>query len=121
MNDSDGFIPREAARLASLVFGLATFGLAIVLILESKLGLSPWDVLNQGLSNHTPLSFGMANVAVGLMVLLIAWVAAFAAAGLPVRDVADVTHFPEILDGRVKTLHPAVHGALLARELEIVP
>jgi phosphoribosylaminoimidazolecarboxamide formyltransferase/IMP cyclohydrolase len=34
---------------------------------------------------------------------------------VPVRDVADVTHFPEMLDGRVKTLHPAVHGGLLAR------
>jgi uncharacterized membrane protein YczE len=44
-----------------------------VLILESKLGLSPWDVLNQGLSKHTPLSFGMANVAVALVVLLIGW------------------------------------------------
>ena len=36
-------------------------------------------------------------------------------AGLEVRDVADVTGFPEMMDGRVKTLHPAVHGALLAR------
>jgi phosphoribosylaminoimidazolecarboxamide formyltransferase/IMP cyclohydrolase len=36
-------------------------------------------------------------------------------AGLSVRDVADMTRFPELLDGRVKTLHPAVHGALLAR------
>lgn len=36
-------------------------------------------------------------------------------AGLEVRDVADVTRFPEMLDGRVKTLHPAVHGGLLAR------
>ncbi len=36
-------------------------------------------------------------------------------AGIPVRDVADVTGFPEMLDGRVKTLHPAVHGGLLAR------
>ena len=36
-------------------------------------------------------------------------------AGLPVRDVAEVTAFPEMLDGRVKTLHPAVHGGLLAR------
>jgi uncharacterized membrane protein YczE len=57
----------------SLVFGLLVFAFAIVLILESKLGLSPWDVLNQGLSRHTPLSFGMANVAVGLVVLLIGW------------------------------------------------
>jgi phosphoribosylaminoimidazolecarboxamide formyltransferase/IMP cyclohydrolase len=35
-------------------------------------------------------------------------------AGLAVRDVADVTGFPEMMDGRVKTLHPNVHGALLA-------
>ncbi|MBV9879563.1 MAG: bifunctional phosphoribosylaminoimidazolecarboxamide formyltransferase/IMP cyclohydrolase [Gemmatirosa sp.] len=36
-------------------------------------------------------------------------------AGLAVSDVSDVTGFPEMLDGRVKTLHPAVHGGLLAR------
>ncbi|MGH2520041.1 MAG: bifunctional phosphoribosylaminoimidazolecarboxamide formyltransferase/IMP cyclohydrolase, partial [Chloroflexota bacterium] len=37
------------------------------------------------------------------------------AAGLSVLDVASVTHFPEILDGRVKTLHPAIHAGILAR------
>jgi phosphoribosylaminoimidazolecarboxamide formyltransferase / IMP cyclohydrolase len=36
-------------------------------------------------------------------------------AGLPVRDVAEVTGFPEIMAGRVKTLHPRIHGALLGR------
>ena len=36
------------------------------------------------------------------------------AAGLQVRDVSDVTGFPEMMDGRVKTLHPNVHGGLLA-------
>jgi uncharacterized membrane protein YczE len=61
------------ARFASLVFGLVLFALGIVLILESRLGLSPWDVLNQGLSEHTPLSFGMANVAVGVVVLFAGW------------------------------------------------
>jgi phosphoribosylaminoimidazolecarboxamide formyltransferase / IMP cyclohydrolase len=40
---------------------------------------------------------------------------ALAEAGLPVVNVADVTAFPEMLDGRVKTLHPAVHGGILAR------
>ena len=35
--------------------------------------------------------------------------------GVPVRDVADVTGFPEMMDGRVKTLHPKVHGGILAR------
>ncbi len=40
--------------------------------------------------------------------------AAIVAAGLSVRDVADLTGFPEMMDGRVKTLHPNVHGGLLA-------
>ncbi|MGH9944172.1 MAG: bifunctional phosphoribosylaminoimidazolecarboxamide formyltransferase/IMP cyclohydrolase, partial [Pyrinomonadaceae bacterium] len=35
-------------------------------------------------------------------------------AGIPVRDVSEVTGFPEMLDGRVKTLHPRVHGGILA-------
>ncbi|NVN85690.1 MAG: bifunctional phosphoribosylaminoimidazolecarboxamide formyltransferase/IMP cyclohydrolase [Rhodopseudomonas sp.] len=39
---------------------------------------------------------------------------AIAAAGLAVKDVSDLTGFPEMMDGRVKTLHPKVHGGLLA-------
>src|SRR6186997_1948277 len=35
-------------------------------------------------------------------------------AGLPVTDVSQVTGFPEMMDGRVKTLHPMIHGGLLA-------
>lgn len=38
-------------------------------------------------------------------------------AGVPVFKVADITGFPEILDGRVKTLHPAIHGGILARRI----
>lgn len=36
-------------------------------------------------------------------------------AGLQVRDVSEISKAPEILGGRVKTLHPAVHGGILAR------
>src|SRR5260370_16929185 len=36
-------------------------------------------------------------------------------ANIPVRSVSDITGFPEILGGRVKTLHPAIHGGILAR------
>ena len=36
-------------------------------------------------------------------------------AGLPVREVSDYTGFPELMDGRLKTLHPRVHGGLLGR------
>src|SRR5215472_12494254 len=39
---------------------------------------------------------------------------AIVSAGLNVRDVAELTGFPEMMDGRVKTLHPKVHGGLLA-------
>ena len=41
--------------------------------------------------------------------------AAIREAGVPVTEIAAVTGFPEIMDGRVKTLHPSVHGAILAR------
>ncbi|EJU03591.1 bifunctional purine biosynthesis protein ade10 [Dacryopinax primogenitus] len=38
-------------------------------------------------------------------------------AGIPIEDVSDITHAPEMLGGRVKTLHPAVHGGILARSI----
>ena len=41
--------------------------------------------------------------------------AALRAAGIKVRDVSEITGFPEIMDGRIKTLHPLVHGGLLGR------
>ena len=60
-------------RLSLLVFGLFVFAAGIVALLESGLGLSPWDVLHQGLAEHTRLSFGEANVAVSIVVLAVAW------------------------------------------------
>jgi len=60
-------------RSASLVLGLFLFALGIVLLLESELGLSPWDVLAQGISDKTSLSFGTANIVVAVVVLAVAW------------------------------------------------
>jgi phosphoribosylaminoimidazolecarboxamide formyltransferase/IMP cyclohydrolase len=63
---------------------------------------------------------GLAEFGAGLMRLGFELVStggtarALRAAGLPVTDVAAVTGFPEMLDGRVKTLHPRVHGGILA-------
>lgn len=62
-----------AARVAALVAGLFLFAVGIVLQLESDLGLGPWDVLNQGISEQTPLSFGTANIVVAVLVLGVAW------------------------------------------------
>lgn len=61
------------ARLGGLVLGLFLFAGGIVALLESRLGLSAWDVLHQGIARHTPLSFGEANVAVSVSVLGVAW------------------------------------------------
>ncbi|WP_036262108.1 bifunctional phosphoribosylaminoimidazolecarboxamide formyltransferase/IMP cyclohydrolase [Methylocapsa aurea] len=63
---------------------------------------------------------GLVDFARGLLALGIELIStggtrkALEDAGLAVRDVADVTGFPELMDGRVKTLHPKVHGGLLA-------
>lgn len=61
------------ARFASLIAGILLFAVGIVLQLESELGLSPWDVLHQGISEHTPLSFGAANIVVSLTAVAVAW------------------------------------------------
>jgi len=61
------------ARVGGLVLGLFLFAAGIVALLESRLGLSAWDVLHQGIARHTPLSFGEANVAVSIVVLGVAW------------------------------------------------
>jgi uncharacterized protein len=62
------------ARLLGLVFGLFLCAAGIVALLESELGLSPWDVLHQGLAQHSPLSYGTANIVVGVAVLGCSWV-----------------------------------------------
>ena len=60
--------------------------------------------------------FARALAARGVMLISTGGTArALAEAGIAVTDVASVTGFPEMLDGRVKTLHPAIHGGILAR------
>ncbi|MBT2321354.1 bifunctional phosphoribosylaminoimidazolecarboxamide formyltransferase/IMP cyclohydrolase [Variovorax paradoxus] len=62
------------------------------------------------------LEFAQALHALGIRLLSTGGTAKLLAdAGLPVTEVAELTGFPEMLDGRVKTLHPKVHGGLLAR------
>jgi phosphoribosylaminoimidazolecarboxamide formyltransferase/IMP cyclohydrolase len=62
------------------------------------------------------ISFGKALAARGFELVSTGGTAkALAEAGLPVVNVSDVTGFPEMMDGRVKTLHPRIHGGILAR------
>mmetsp|Transcript_2095 Transcript_2095/g.6203 ORF Transcript_2095/g.6203 Transcript_2095/m.6203 type:complete len:606 (-) Transcript_2095:7910-9727(-) len=91
---------QDAAAAASAPSGSAVKGRALISV-SDKQGLTD---LAKGLSE-----LGYELVSTG------GSAAAIQAAGLPVRRVEELTGFPEMLDGRVKTLHPGVHGGILAR------
>lgn len=59
--------------LGRLVVGLYLFGLGIAIEIRSHLGLAPWDVFGQGLSNITGMSFGLATVLASALILLL-WI-----------------------------------------------
>ncbi len=58
-----------ARRVAKLLLGLALLGVGIALMLQSNLGLGPWDMFHQGLSHQLPISVGVASQLVGLIIL----------------------------------------------------
>ncbi|MET8232484.1 hypothetical protein ABZS77_17615 [Micromonospora sp. NPDC005298] len=64
---------RPARRLGQLYGGLLLYGVSMALMVRSDLGLDPWDVFHQGLSERTGLSFGTVTIAVGALVLLL-WI-----------------------------------------------
>ena len=57
-------------RLLILLFGLSIFGFGEALLIQSTLGNTPWAVLSQGLSRHTPLSLGWSTFFISIVVLL---------------------------------------------------
>lgn len=65
--------PELRRRLPRLLFGLGLCGLGIAVMVAAELGLGPWDVLHQGLSNLTAIPIGTMSIAVGAIVLLL-WV-----------------------------------------------
>jgi uncharacterized protein len=62
-----------AVRLVCLFVGLSVISAGIAALLESHLGLLPWDVLHQGIARHSPLRIGEANIVVALVMLCVAW------------------------------------------------
>lgn len=61
------------ARLLKLLAGLWLFGTGEGLLVGAKLGNSPWTVLAQGVSKHTPLSIGVTTITISFLVLLV-WI-----------------------------------------------
>ena len=62
-----------ARRLVQLYLGLALYGFSMAMMIRGSLGLAPWDVLNQGLDRHLPLSYGTVSMIIGAAVLLL-WI-----------------------------------------------
>ena len=62
-----------AVRISFLVAGLFLCACGVFCFLESELGLPPWDVLHQGLAEQLGISFGLANLAVSVALLVLAW------------------------------------------------
>jgi uncharacterized membrane protein YczE len=60
-------------RIVQLVIGLFLYGIAIALMVRAGIGVSPWDVLTQGLAKQTGLSFGLLTNIIGAVVLLL-WI-----------------------------------------------
>jgi uncharacterized membrane protein YczE len=63
---------RPARRFVQLYAGLVLYGVSMAMLIRAELGLDPWDVFHQGVSEHTGLSFGAVVTATGGVVLL-AW------------------------------------------------
>jgi uncharacterized membrane protein YczE len=62
-----------AVRLVRLYLGLAGFGVSLALMVRSRLGLGPWDVLHQGIARHLGVQLGWVTIGVSALVLL-AWI-----------------------------------------------
>ncbi|HEU4806748.1 MAG TPA: hypothetical protein VFT01_00680 [Homoserinimonas sp.] len=60
-------------RIPQLLIGLFLYGVAIAMMIRAGLGVSPWDVLSQGVSIQTGLAFGLVTNLIGLAVLLL-WI-----------------------------------------------
>jgi uncharacterized membrane protein YczE len=60
-------------RLPQLLLGLALYAVSMAMQIRSGLGLNPWDVLHEGLTRQTPLSFGVITAITGVIVLLL-WI-----------------------------------------------
>jgi uncharacterized membrane protein YczE len=97
-------------RLPQLFCGLALYAVSMAMQIRSGLGLNPWDVLHEGLTKQTPLSFGVVTGITGAIVLLL-WIPLRQRPG--VGTVANVLVIAAIIDGALALL-PAP-DALAAR------
>ncbi|MCL5052352.1 YczE/YyaS/YitT family protein [Ferrimicrobium acidiphilum] len=98
---------RRARRIIQLLGGLVLYGVSDSLLVIARLGLDPWDVLNQGLQRHTGLPIGTWAILVGVVVLAL-WIPLRQRPG--VGTLANVMLIGSTMD-LVLSLAPPAHGA----------
>lgn len=102
-------------RIPRLVVGLVMLGLGIAFMVAADLGLSPWSVLDQGISHHTGIPIGTVSILVGALVLL-AWVPLRERPGL--GTVLNVVLIGATIDAALVVLHTP--GTLAGRVAYLV-
>ena len=60
-----------ARRIPQLLVGLVLYGASMAMQIRGALGINPWDVLHEGITRQTPLSFGAVTAITGVLVLLL--------------------------------------------------
>lgn len=86
-------------RLVILTAGLFLFAVGVVLSLQSNLGASSWTVLSDGISRRTPITIGQATQIIGLIMLLVSWIAGIAPGLGTVMNMVLVGFFVDVILG----------------------
>lgn len=97
-------------RLARLFFGLSLFGLGLALMVIADLGLSPWDVLHQGVSRRTGIPIGTVVIITGFAVLLL-WIPLRERIG--VGTIANAVVIGLVLDGALLVFPETLENLVL--------
>jgi uncharacterized membrane protein YczE len=100
---------RLVRRVSQLFAGLVLYGISMAFMIESGLGLNPWDVFHQGLAESTGISFGWVVILVGIPVLLL-WVPLRQKPGF--GTVANLVVIGFVVDGALLVLRPGESMAM---------
>lgn len=95
---------RPVRRASQLFAGLVLYGLSMALMVESSLGLNPWDVFHQGVSEATGISFGWVVILTGIPILLL-WIPLRQRPGL--GTIANLVVIGFVVDASLAVLPPA--------------
>jgi uncharacterized membrane protein YczE len=110
-----GNLRRLTRRLIQLYLGLVAYGVSMALMIRSRLGNMPWDVLHQGLAQHLGVSIGWVAIGVGAVALL-AWIPLRQVPGI--GTVSNVVVIGLVMDRALAVLPPA--GGWPLRIVELI-